>query len=337
MSNSTPPGQGTSKPSQHLDIPDNNLKHQSSLDSTVSADSTALPPFPPAGASPDTRSPAHPHQNAEDLLNAAAQHVFPEHPAPQRSPADERKGVTKEGRISPGDRDGSKRAKEGKAREEEPLLGGTPLDEMTPLKTPGILLGGQPGFPFPPKRTASSSTITPAHRQGSGDTLNAVAKGGSIGAIPENEPLQTDLPPMQSESQPDSAATVRRPDLRAHDYGSVCSFLTISYHFGRRKKRSELTCLSSVFDRLAPHLVYFNTLRIAHTTSLLCLRFHLARKQVRMGASALMSALNALPWDDDAEGSSSDSDDDSGRGARVPPPSTSAARPKGMFSISSFD
>lgn len=225
MSNSTPPAQGTSKPSQHLDIPDNNLKHQSSLDSTASADSTALPPFPPAGASPDTRSPAHPHQNAEDLLNAAAQHVFPEQPAPQRSPADERKGVTKEGRISPGDRDGSKRAKEGKAREEEPLLGGTPLDEMTPLKTPGILLGGQPGFPFPPKRTASSSTITPAHRQGSGDTLNAVAKGGNIGAIPENEPLQTDLPPMQSESQPDSAATVRRPDLRAHDYGSVCSFL----------------------------------------------------------------------------------------------------------------
>lgn len=29
-----------------------------------------------------------------------------------------------------------------------------------------------------------------------------------------------------------------------------------------------------------------------------------------MGASALVSALNALPWDEEADGSSSDSDDE---------------------------
>jgi sterol 3beta-glucosyltransferase len=59
-----------------------------------------------------------------------------------------------------------------------------------------------------------------------------------------------------------------------------------------------------------------------------------------MGASALMSALNALPWDDDSEGSSSDSDDESRRHSQVPPPSAPApqaqrvGRPKGMTSRS---
>lgn len=216
--------EGSSPQSSHH----HGLAQTTSMDFTASDASTALPPFPPAGASPDTRSPQPAHPYAEDLLNAAAQHVFPENPAPPRSPGDEKKGVTKEGRISPGDRDGSKRAKEGKQREEEPLLGGTPLDEMTPLKTPGILSGGTAGFPFPPKRTMSSSTITPANREGSGDTLSATARSGTFGAIPENEQLKTDLPQdMGRDSQPRSAVPARRPDLRAHDYGSVgpCSLV----------------------------------------------------------------------------------------------------------------
>lgn len=229
--------QGQHQPPQSLQIPNNHPQRQTSANSNASADSTALPPFPPSGASPDTRSPPPAHPDAEAFLNAAAQHVFPEQPAPQRSEDDEKKGVTHEGRISPSDRDGSKRAQEGKKREEKPLLVGTPLDEMTPLKTPGALSGGQAGFPFPPKRTASSGTITQANREDSGDTLNAAgARSGIIGAIPENEQLQTDVP-QEMDSAPASAVS-KRPDLRAHDYGSVGRDIST---LGRRVVRSVLT------------------------------------------------------------------------------------------------
>lgn len=50
--------------------------------------------------------------------------------------------------------------------------------------------------------------------------------------------------------------------------------------------------------------------------------------QVRMGASALMSALNALPWEDEEDnGSSSDSsEDEESRPSRT---GATATRPKG--------
>ena len=50
-----------------------------------------------------------------------------------------------------------------------------------------------------------------------------------------------------------------------------------------------------------------------------------------MGASALMSALNALPWDEDSEGEGSSSDS-GGEEMSVPPPAQSGrtvSRPKG--------
>lgn len=84
----------------------------------------SLPPFPPAGVSPDDRNQPPPHPNAEALFNATAQHVFPEKPAPREDEGG-KKGVIRDGLDGDGDLD-----EEGEEREEEPIMRGTPLEEM---------------------------------------------------------------------------------------------------------------------------------------------------------------------------------------------------------------
>lgn len=58
--------------------------------------------------------------------------------------------------------------------------------------------------------------------------------------------------------------------------------------------------------------------------------------QVRMGTSALVSALNALPWDEDEDANSSDSDNEpqSSRG-RAQAAQQKPTRPKGKRIITS--
>ena len=57
-----------------------------------------------------------------------------------------------------------------------------------------------------------------------------------------------------------------------------------------------------------------------------------SRQKIRMGASALMSALNAIPWEDDEDDDGSSSDEDDNRdfkrmGGSIMP--QKASRPKG--------
>lgn len=238
-----PPSSADSPPGLSIDTSTAQRKsqqpHKSSTTSTSSTSSQQPTsgkldePFPPSGTYPDTRSPHPSHPDAENLVNTAARHVFPADPAPGSAPSDKGKGVTKEGRISPGDRDGTKMRDDKVGRDEEPLIGGTPLDEMTPVKTPGVFAGshGPGGFPFPPKPSASrqmsSSTIKGVpkdkNREGSGDTLMAVP-GAIPPVIPEDEQLKADptsanstlVPPV-----PPPAAKPQRPTLQTSELGSV--------------------------------------------------------------------------------------------------------------------
>ena len=68
------------------------------------------------------------------MINATAQHIFPEQPAPSKA-----EGVQKEVK-----RDGVDSETEGEEeRDEEPLIGGTPLEEMkTPMVEAGSYFGG---------------------------------------------------------------------------------------------------------------------------------------------------------------------------------------------------
>lgn len=185
---------------------------------------TLQPPFPPSGVSPGSRQPQPIHPDAEAFVNTAAQHVFPEQPAPRISPGDQTKGVTREGRMSPSDRDATAKKNQDRGeseRAEEPIIAGTPLDEMTPMKTPGVLSGGGAGFPFPPRRQESSATIRPQPRAGSGDTINASAGAPAIGAIPEHSTPETG-PEHGQDAGSTNAQRPQRPLLRTQEIGSVC-------------------------------------------------------------------------------------------------------------------
>ena len=61
-------------------------------------------------------------------------------------------------------------------------------------------------------------------------------------------------------------------------------------------------------------------------------KFRRLLRQVRMGTSALVSALNALPWDEDEDADSSDSDDEpkGGRGRAQQQPSRPKRKPLQM-------
>lgn len=97
--------------------------------SSASPELSKQPPFPEPGTGAQ-RDPAPKHPHAERLINAAARHLAPEKPAP---PVDEDKEKAQINKP-----DSSQREK----REEEPLLRGTPLDELV---TPGL------GLPTSPK------------------------------------------------------------------------------------------------------------------------------------------------------------------------------------------
>ena len=87
-------------------------------------------PYPPAAVNSGTQNPAPLHPNAEALANAASQHVFPEVPAPKEG-TEAVKDVIRDGVD-----DGSEAENE---HEEEPIIGGTPLEDMT---TPMVEHGG---------------------------------------------------------------------------------------------------------------------------------------------------------------------------------------------------
>lgn len=116
------------------------------------------PPFPQPVVDPAARKPPAKHPNAEALLNAAAKHVFPESEQtkvpPTKAENHPKSGVTREGRVEKGDEDSSKRD-----REEEPIVAGTPLDEMTPMETPMQSGSGSGGFPFTRPRKATSELM----------------------------------------------------------------------------------------------------------------------------------------------------------------------------------
>ena len=119
-SNQTSDPQGTPTTQR---APEHSASHQSS---TSSKASQQQPPFPISGTAPDTRNPPPRHPNAEHLLNAAAKHVVPDFPAPSADEEEDKAQISKPGVDQRED------------REQEPLLGGTPLDE---LLTPGLGLG----------------------------------------------------------------------------------------------------------------------------------------------------------------------------------------------------
>lgn len=154
------------------------------------------PPFPPAGVAPHSRSPPPEHPDAEAFVNAAAQHVFPEHPAP-------RKGEDIEEDVK---RDGvdDVNAKE-EEREEEPLIGGTPLEEMkTPMRERGSFFGSRP--------TRMRGRATDASR-GNVPQIQVPKE------VPEDEELD-DITPVVSKG-----AKGGRPGFSAmRDMGSVSDF-----------------------------------------------------------------------------------------------------------------
>ena len=131
--------------------------------SSASPELSRQPPFPEPGTD-GHRDPAPKHPHAERLINAAARHLAPERPAPSGEEDEENAQINKP--------ESSQREQ----REEEPLLRGTPLDELT---TPGI------GLPASPKvetinEESSKSEYSDA-RQGASKRpgLNAMRGVGS--------------------------------------------------------------------------------------------------------------------------------------------------------------
>jgi hypothetical protein len=90
--------------------------------SQTSPEMSKQPPFPEPGTG-GAREPAPKHPHAERIINATARHIIPDNPAPSAEDDEDKAHITKPG------------SEEREAREEEPLLKGTPLDE---LNTPGI-------------------------------------------------------------------------------------------------------------------------------------------------------------------------------------------------------
>ncbi|OCF33275.1 hypothetical protein I316_05016 [Kwoniella heveanensis BCC8398] len=102
-----------------------NESHQSHGETDSS--SMYPPPFPQAGTSPDPHPPKH--EVAETLINAAAKHVFPSRATPNE---DEPKQDSKVPETDSGLKAGIADKEE---KEEQPIISGTPLDEMA--QTPG--------------------------------------------------------------------------------------------------------------------------------------------------------------------------------------------------------
>jgi len=115
----TPPKMSSNSPTSST-----NPEHLSS----ASPELNKQPPFPEPGTD-GQRDPPVKHPHAEQLINAAARHLAPEKPAPPAEEDEEKAQLNKP--------DSPQKEK----REEEPLLRGTPLDE---LLTPGLGLPASP-------------------------------------------------------------------------------------------------------------------------------------------------------------------------------------------------
>lgn len=120
---------------------------KTSQQSSTSSKASQQPPFPISGTAPDKRDPPPAHPNAEHLINTAARHIVPDVPAPVASEEEDKAAINKPGK----DED------QREEREQEPLLRGTPLDE---LLTPGIGIAPEP-------------QMTQLDRKDSSDTLDA--------------------------------------------------------------------------------------------------------------------------------------------------------------------
>ncbi|WWC58506.1 uncharacterized protein I303_101049 [Kwoniella dejecticola CBS 10117] len=208
------------------------------------------PPFPESAVSPDQRCPAPKHPNAEHLINTAAKHVFPTHPAP---------GENKDGKDDsiPDTAQGLKEgAKTKEDKEEKPIIGGTPLDELpyTPAFDIPSFMSKKSGLK---QVDVDVEPITEEHRleeeeRQSGDTLNPISqvqpRGDAASSLANSA---TSFPNDRSGEASAMSKSQVRPGFGAgQDLGSV-----------------------------------------------------------RMGASALVSALNALPWDDESSSDESDEED----------------------------
>lgn len=118
------------------------------------------PPFVVSGTYPDQSDPPHPHKAAEAIINVAAKHTFPnvdKSTSLEKAHEDEGRSdgrhVTKEGTKQAQTEDEDKLGR----REEKPLVGGTPLDEMTPVVEKSGEGQAGSGFPFKPSSSSKSS------------------------------------------------------------------------------------------------------------------------------------------------------------------------------------
>ena len=145
MSSNDDPQRSTEAPTTHR-APEHTASHQSS---TSSKASQQQPPFPISGTAPDKRNPPPHHPNAEHLINIAAKHVVPDVPAPSADDEEDKAQIGMPGKD------------EKEKREQEPLLRGTPLDE---LLTPGLGLSQDPRRDDQDSKDGRSETSAPEQR-----------------------------------------------------------------------------------------------------------------------------------------------------------------------------
>jgi sterol 3beta-glucosyltransferase len=231
------------------------------------------PPFPKPAVSPGLNAPQPGHSGAEAFINAAAKHIIPDHPAPRKE--DEGDEAEHGAQGHPQSRGSSPARSE---REEEPIIGGTPLDE---LKTPGF---ERAGFNMTSSSSSAGGVPAPKRRETS-ETVHAMPKEQSSNAV------------QNSAGEPSKG----RPTAPRFDSVSHGAYLA------------------------GPHdsAVVWSCTGTKYLAWPACVTVH-TDDQVRMGTSALMSALNAMPWDSDEEDASSSSDEDE--------PSVQSGRPNATSS-----
>lgn len=153
---------------------DANLAHTSS----ASPEATQQPPFPQAGTvqGESERTPPAKHPNTENLINATAKHIIPDVPAPSAEDDEDKAQISKPGK----DED------QREAREEEPLLKGTPLDELI-----------TPGFARAPPSFTSAKQPVQVERKEEEETLQE--KPSDFSRVQEDKGKQ---PERQHQQQP---------------------------------------------------------------------------------------------------------------------------------------
>jgi hypothetical protein len=221
------------------------------------------------------------------------------------------------------------------SREErqEPIIAGTPLDEMPPAT--GGPLAGQGLLSLQPRK--------PEERRGdSGDTLKpSIPTIHQPVAEEDEEAVQTESD--MGASRPGSAGEGVRPGFPAvtHEMGSVSGSQAPSLHLlapcivpaDRLRLPSFDVCTGvAEFARVLPLILILHSslcssgnhadecfllsylrpaINLLHNPVPMPLQSF--RRKVRMGASALVSALNALPWEGEDEESSSSEDEEAPR------------------------